>query len=294
MVTPYDEDLRIDVSAYRALIDWYVAHGASGLYANCLSSEMHLLDNSERLLLVVEAVGAARKRVPVAATGNLGETAEEHIDLCHRVADAGADVVMLVVPSFCETDDDLERYYLTLAERVDAPLGLYECPVPRLHLISVDLVRRLARTGRFYAYKENSCDLTRIKTLLSVTQDTPLSVLPAITSYLLESVRSGGLGTMGISSSWLPDLVTAVIEKGQACDPEAERLQSTLCAMELAQRLVHPQGTKHLLSLRGVPITPRSRHRRSPLTAELIHALDRAATQWLHADGTLTLLEGYQ
>ena len=110
MVTPYDDALRIDRGAYAALVDWYIAHGVGGLYANCLTSEMYLQDDAERLLLVRDAVTTAAGRVPVAATGNLGDRIEAHIALCRRVADAGADVVMLVIPEFHEDDADLERY----------------------------------------------------------------------------------------------------------------------------------------------------------------------------------------
>jgi 4-hydroxy-tetrahydrodipicolinate synthase len=198
---------------------------------------------------------------------------------------------MLVVPAFHEDDAALERYYLTLAESVDAPLGLYECPVPRRYYLGVDLVRTLARTGRFHAYKETSCNLDKILSLLRVTLDTPLSLLQANTPYLLASLRAGGLGTMSIAAIWLPDLVAAVIEKGRAGDPDAERLHGELCAMELVQRLVHPQGAKYLLGLRGLPITTRSRHPTSPLVSEVLYALDRAAERWFLSDGSLAVLE---
>jgi 4-hydroxy-tetrahydrodipicolinate synthase len=285
MITPYDESLRIDAGAYRASIEWYITHGVGGMYANCLSSEMYLLDDRERLTLVSEAVKVTQGRVPVAATGNLGETIEQHIAFCRRVADAGADVVMLVVPPFHDDDAALERYYLTIANEVDAPLGLYECPVPRPYHLGADLVRTLAQTGRFLAFKETSCDLAKIKALIELTRDTPLSLLQANTPYLLEFVKAGGLGTMSIAAIWLPDLVAAVIDKGLAGDPDAERLHGVLCAMELAQRVVHPQGTKYLLGKRGLPVTARSRHPESPLTPEAIHALDCAATQWFQPDG---------
>lgn len=290
MVTPYDSDMRIDIGAYRAMIEWYVDRGAGGLYANCLSSEMYLIDREERILLVRQAVEAVAGRLPVAATGNLGETESEHVAFCQSIAQAGADVVMLVVPAFYDNDADLERYYLSLAERVDAPLGLYECPVPRPYHLGVDLVRTLAQTGRFVAYKETSCDMNKIVGLLGATMDTPLSLLQANTPYLLKSIQAGGLGTMSTAAIWLPDLVAAVIEKGLAGDADAERLQSLLCALHLVERLAHPQGTKYLLGKRGLPITPRSRHERSPLTPEVLQALDYCAARWFDSDGNLVEL----
>lgn len=267
------------------MIEWYIAHRVGGLYANCLSSEMYMLDNEERLTLVREAVRVTNGRVPVAATGNLGETVAEHLDLCRRVADAGADVVMLVVPPFIEADSDLERYYLALAEQIDAPLGLYECPVPRPHHLSVDLVRRLAGSGRFVAYKETSCDLNKIKALLAATAGTPLALLQANTPYLLEAVRAGAPGTMSIAAIWLPDLVHEVIEAGRAGQRDADRLHARLCALELAQRVVHPHGSKYLLSKRGVPIAPHSRHHASSLTPEVRYALDCCAALWFDHAG---------
>ncbi len=291
MVTPFDENLRIETGIYRAMIEWYIAHGVGGLYANCLSSEMYLLDEAERLTLIREAVRAADGRVPVAATGNLGETVAEQLDFCRRVADAGVDVVMLVVPPFLENDVDLERYYLTLAGQIDAPLGLYECPVPRAYHLGVELVRKLAHSGRFVAYKETSCDLVKIKALLAATAGTPLALLQANTPYLLEAVRAGAPGTMSIAAIWLPELVHAVIEAGRAGHPDADRLHARLCALELAQRVGHPHGSKYLLSKRGLPITPRSRQPVSPLTPEVRYALDCCASLWFDTAGNLNVIE---
>jgi 4-hydroxy-tetrahydrodipicolinate synthase len=87
MVTPYDKKLKIDYGVYQTMIVWYLDHGVGGLYANCLSSEMYLLDDDERLALVAEAVKAADGRVPVAATGNLGNTFDDHVAFCRRIAD---------------------------------------------------------------------------------------------------------------------------------------------------------------------------------------------------------------
>ncbi len=289
MVTPYDEQLHIDRGAYAALVDWYIGRGVGGLYANCLTSEMYLLTEEERLLLVQDAVAAARGRTPVAATGNLGDTFEAHVAFCRRVAAAGADVVMLVVPEFVADDAGLERYYLALAEQVDAPLGLYECPVPRSYHLGVGLVQRLAATGRFVAFKETSCDLDKITALLAAVAGTPMALLQANTPYLLAAVRAGAPGTMSIAAAWLPDLVAAVIAAARGADPQAERLHAALCALEMVQRVVHPQGTKYLLGKRGLPITARSRHARSPLTPEVVQALDVCARLWFDSAGDLRI-----
>jgi 4-hydroxy-tetrahydrodipicolinate synthase len=289
MVTPFDENLKIDSGAYRAMIQWYLTHKIGGLYANCLSSEMYHLSNAERLQLAREAVRTANGRVPVVATGNLGSTTAEHIDLCQRMAGEGVATVMLVVPEFLNEENELQDYFMSIAGQVDVPLGLYECPVPRHFHLSPELTGRLARSGRFAAYKETSCDISVIRAHLTATRGTPLAVLQANTPYMLDAVRAGAPGSMSIASIWLPELVAAVIEKTQSGDSDAERLHAQLCAMELAQRSVHPAGSKYLLGKRGLPITSRGRAYPA-LSSETLAALDYAAQAWFDPNGKLRLV----
>jgi 4-hydroxy-tetrahydrodipicolinate synthase len=282
--TPYDVRMEIDCGVYRTLIEWYIQREVGGLYANCLSSEMFALSPAERLLLVRETVAVSAGRTPVAATGNFGADLGEHAEFCRRVAGAGADVVMLTVPEFINNDAELETYLFALAEQVDAPLGLYECPVPRHYHLGVALVEKLARSGRFVAFKETSCDLEKISAHIRVTSGTPLALLQANTPYLLETVRRGAPGSMSIAAGWAPELVKQVIDLTRAGDPRAETLHDQLCAMDIAERAVHPLGVKYLLARRGLPISMRSRTNPDPLAVEVLYALDRCARAWFQEE----------
>lgn len=286
MITPFNEDLSIDFGAYQAMIEWYLHHNVGGLYANCLSSEMYHLSPAERLQLVRTAVQTAGGRVPVAATGNLGATLDEQLASCRQMAEAGADVLMLVVPEHLDSESELEDYFMRFAEQVPAPLGLYECPYPRSVHLSVALVARLARSGCFIAFKETSCDSSKILAHLSAIRGTPLALLQANTPYMLAALRAGAPGAMTIAAIWLPEMVASVISLAQAGDPAADRLHARLCAMKLAQRSVHPLGTKYLLGLRGLPIAPRGRAVRE-LRAETQVAIDFAARTWFDSHGDL-------
>lgn len=290
MVTPLDEKLNIDRDGYIALIDWYISHGAGGLYANCATSEMDILSADEQMVLVQDAVLTSDGRVPVAATGNMGTTIDEQVTLCQSVADAGADIVMLVVPAGNMNDDDLERYFMTFAETVSSPFGIYEWPIAGMRHLNVDLVGKLARTGRFLAYKETSCDIGKLGEILRVTDSTPLALLQANIPYLLPFIKAGGRGTMSISSAFVPDLVDAVIKSALAEESRVESLHQALCVMDLAQRAVHPAGTKYLLQKRGVPMASRTRRIPHDLTPEQRYALDYTAAEWFDTNGELRVL----
>lgn len=290
MVTPYTDRLQIDVGAYREIVEWFLSFDVGGIYANCQSSEMYELTEEERLLLIRETVKTVNGRVPVAVTGNFGESIEAHIEFCKKAADLGPDVVMLTVPTLFENDESLEGYFLSIAERTDMPLGLYECPFPRTYHLGLDLIETLANSGRFIAYKETSCRLEKIIQVIDIVGDTPLALLQANVPYLLESMRAGAAGSMNIVANWLPDLTIEVAKRSQAIDPLADELQNLLCAMEMAQRSVHPTGVKYLMSKRGLPIKPLTRYPRA-LSQEEKKGLDLAARVWFEKDGTLKALQ---
>lgn len=290
MVTPYDDRLQIDISAYREIVEWFLSFDIGGIYANCQSSEMYELSEAERLLLIGETVKTVNGRAPVAVTGNFGENIQEHIGFCKKAADLGADVVMLTVPTWYDDDERLKTYFLTIAEQTTMPLGLYECPFPRSYHLGLDLIETLANSGRFIAYKETSCRLEKIVQVIDIVRDTPLALLQANVPYLLESMRAGAAGSMNIVANWLPDLTIEVAKRSQGTDPLADELQNLLCAMEMAQRSVHPTGVKYLMSKRGLPIKPLTRYPRA-LSEEEKKGLDLAARVWFEKDGSLKALQ---
>lgn len=293
LVTPYDDNLKIDVPAYREMIEWYMDKNIGGIYANCLSSEMYELDDSEKLLLITEAIKTVNGRIPVVATGNFGENTEEHIDYVKKVGDTGVDTVMLTVPVFCEDDACLEEYFCAVADNTEVNLGFYECPNPRTYHLGVKLVETLAKTGRFNAYKETSCDIDKIKKIIEVTKDTPLAILQANVPYLVEAAKAGAHGSMNIVANWLPELVAEVLDKAISDPQTAELLLSYLIGKEMAQRSVHPMGVKYLMSKRGVRIKPLTRYPRE-LSKEEAYGLDQAAKVWFNDDGSLAVFNRHQ
>lgn len=290
LITPYNQDLTIDVAAYREILNWHLSFVPGGIYANCLSSEMFELNDEEKLLLIRETVNTVDGQVPVAVTGNFGKTIEEHIAFCKKAADAGADIVMLTVPEEYDNDADLEKYYFSIAEKTEMPLGLYECPYPRSYHLGLDLIKKLANSGRFFAFKETSCEIDKILAVIDITRDTPLAYLQANIPFLVDSIRAGAPGSMNVVANWLPDLTIEVANRAAENDPSVEELNGILCAMELAQRSFHPSGVKYLMQKRGLPIQPLTRYSRK-LTQEEAHGIDIISKMWFAEDGSLRVLQ---
>jgi len=266
LVTPFAEDGAIDWRAYEAMLHWFLERGVGGIFAVCLSSEMFHLTDDERYALARVAVRVVDGRVPVVATGGFGEHPRAHAESARRMADAGVDAVVLVLPPFANTEAELEAYFETVLAGTESDLGLYECPVPARRSLPTRLVGRLARTGRFVCYKETSCDPAVIAAQVAATNGTPLAVLQANTPYLLAARRLGCPGSMCISANVAPELVHTVLT---APEDEAIEPHRRLCAIDAILRLNHPTIVKFFLAERGVPIGLTNRKPTKPLSGEV-------------------------
>jgi 4-hydroxy-tetrahydrodipicolinate synthase len=72
MITPFDLKAKVDLDAVTRLIDFYLAAGVKGFFANCLSSEMFSISEDERLELTKHIVDYVKGAVPVAQLALLG------------------------------------------------------------------------------------------------------------------------------------------------------------------------------------------------------------------------------
>src|SRR2546430_16333342 len=89
IVTPMHEDGRLDLGAFRKLIDWHVAEGTDGIAAVGTTGESPTVDVDEHNELIRIAVQHSRGRIPIIA-GTGGNSPAEAIELTGAVKGNGA------------------------------------------------------------------------------------------------------------------------------------------------------------------------------------------------------------
>lgn len=289
MLTPYSSDLRIDFEALSKLTDFYLACGAKGFFANCLSSEMYHLDEGERLALARHVVKHVEGKMPVVATGSFGETLEERAEFTKKMHATGVDAVILITSHFAANNDDdsvlirnLEKF---LSLTGDIPLGTYECPSPYKRIVSPEVMRFLISSRRFIYHKDTSLDLDKIKVKLEIAKGTPLEFYDAHTPNTMDSLQLGARGMSCIAGNLYPELFAWMC--ANATDPAKQAdvawLQSELNRADAIISQGYPTSAKYFLQKRGVPIAPISRSRDIPLTASQKETLDsiyHSLPQW--------------
>src|SRR6186997_149076 len=85
MITPFQQNGKIDLDGVSRLIDFYLASGVKGFFANCASSAMYQLTEEERLTLTQHVVKRVNGVVPVVATGSFGSTIFEQVEFSKKI-----------------------------------------------------------------------------------------------------------------------------------------------------------------------------------------------------------------
>lgn len=264
MLTPFTTDKRIDWLSLERLINWYIDQGVHGLFAVCQSSEMFHLTLDERVELAAFVKEKARGRVPVIASGHIGGGFDEQVTELNALAGTGIDALVLITNRLAdeaESEDIAIRNLERLLAKIPAgiPLGFYECPFPYKRLLSKQLLKFCAESGRFQFIKDTCCNADRIKERLGMLEGTGIKLFNANTATLLESLRAGAAGYSGVMANFHPSLYVKLWNSFTADACAAETLVSFLTMASLIEKQNYPDNAKYHLVLENILEADRSR-----------------------------------
>ena len=249
MLTPFTENNEVDYEALGKLIDWYIEKGVNGLFADCQSSEMFFLSLEERVKIGEFVKKHADGRVPVVTSGHISDSLEDQANELTAIAGTGADAVILLTNRLAKENESDEVWLENLKKLLemipkDVPLGFYECPYPYKRIISPELLKWCADTGRFYFIKDTSCDIENMKAKLEVIKGTNLKLFNANTSTLLETLELGASGYSGVMANFHPELYVKLCNIYKEDPSKARKIADFLTVASLIERQVYPVNAK--------------------------------------------------
>lgn len=249
MLTPFDEYGNIDWDSQKRLIEWYLKQGCQSLFAVCQSSEMLQLDLSEREQLARFTVEVVDGRVPVIASGHVGETLAEQITELTQMASTGIDCVVFVTNRLDPDhlgSEQLFKNVETLIKELPANMrfGLYECPVPFRRLLSDEEIIYFAEDPRFVVLKDVSCDLDTVRRRVELTKSANLVISNANAAIAFEAMKSGSSGFCGVFNNFHPDLYRWLQDEGEIHTELAIELSRFLVLSAVTEGMGYPKLAK--------------------------------------------------
>ena len=283
MVTPFDQQDRLNETVLRALAARLLEAGVHGLFVLGSQGEYFALDYDEKRRAIEVVVEAAAGKVPVYA-GTGATTTGEAIRLTRMAEEAGADAVSVITPTFISpTQDELYEHYRDIAASTRLPLLLYSNPGRTGIQISVDLATRLSRIDNIVGIKDSSGDFSLTAAYIaSAGQD--FRVFAGRDTLIFATLMYGGSGAIAATGNVAPRLVASIYEHYVSGDLNAARAaQAALAPLRAAFSLgTFPAVVKEALQMTGLDVGP-ARKPVGPLS-------EKARTQLRDVLGTLGLL----
>jgi 4-hydroxy-tetrahydrodipicolinate synthase len=218
IATPMRSGGALDLDALRALIDWHVAEGTSGIVVVGTTGESPTVDVDEHCRLIKTAVEHTAGRIAVIAGTGANATAEA-LALTRYAKEAGADSCLSVVPYYNKpTQEGLYRHFSAIAE-VGLPVILYNVPGRTVADLANDTVLRLADVPGIVGIKDATADLGRGSELiraLGAKGRRDFAVYSGEDITALPLMLMGGHGVISVTANVAPRLMAQLCQAALA------------------------------------------------------------------------------
>ena len=222
LVTPFDDDNRVDYAALKSLIDFHVAEGSDGLVIAGTTGESATLATEEHVELIGRAVEIADGRLPIVAGTGSNSTAQT-VSLSAAVSDTGIDAYLVVVPYYNKpVQEGLYRHFSAVAEAVDKPVILYNVPGRTVADLLPETVGRLAKHGNIVAIKEATGDMQRLRDIQALVPP-DFGLLSGDDFTVLPFIEQGGHGVVTVSGNVVPAQMAELCRLASAGEHDAAK-----------------------------------------------------------------------
>lgn len=256
MVTPFDENLDLDLKQARALARRLVENGADALIINGTTGESPTVFYPQKMKLFEAVVSEIDGEVPVIA--NVGDNCTaDTVDFARDVQKLGVDGFMLVVPYYNKPPQEgLYQHFKTIAGSIDLPCILYNIPGRCVINMTAETTLRLANeVDNIVAIKEASGNLEQVAAILAGAPE-GFEVYSGDDALTYDIMKLGGAGVISTIGNVALDRMKEIVDLCAAGDFEAatKANEALLPLMNELFITSNPIMVKEALNLLGFPV----------------------------------------
>lgn len=244
-----DGGASLDEGAIWPYVRFLADAGADGVFACGTTGEGILLTHEERKRVAV-VMRAALRGVLVMHCG--AQTTAETVALSAHAAEIGADAVAVIPPPYFPLDDAALAAHLVAAAAACAPLPFFiYCFTARSgYPVGSEVISRVRDAADNLAgLKVSESPWERVEPYLNLG----LPVFVGMEPFIPAALARGAAGSVSGLAAAFPDVVRDVLDHPDAAGES--RLQELRVALESSGG-PFIAAVKHVLGLRGVPVSP--------------------------------------
>ena len=204
LVTPFKNGA-LDLETLKALVEWHIAEGSTGLVPVGTTGESPTLSHEEHDTVIEVVVQAARGRVPVIAGAGSNNTVEG-MRLIRHAAKVGATAALVVTPYYNKpTQAGLIAHFSALLDCSDLPIIIYNIPGRSVVDMSPETMGVLAQLPRIIGVKDATGRIERVSQQ-RLTCGADFIQLSGEDATALGFNAHGGVGCISVTADVAPRL----------------------------------------------------------------------------------------
>ncbi|MBQ8260330.1 MAG: N-acetylneuraminate lyase, partial [Clostridia bacterium] len=234
LLTPIDDNNKINVKALEALVKHNVNMGADGFYVCGSTAEAFLLTTEERKQVMEIVKATAPEKTLIAHIGSISE------DEAHTLADCanslGYDAISSVAPFYYKFGfNEIKDYYFRLAESSSIPMLVYHFPAFSGVNMGVPEIGKFLSDDKFIGMKFTSNDFFMLERCKAAYPDKV--IYNGYDEMFLCGLSMGADGGVGSTYNFMADKFVKIralfaenrIAEAQAIQTEVNRIIAVLC-----------------------------------------------------------------
>ncbi len=256
MVTPFDDEGRLDLDAVPVVARWLADNGSEALVVAGTTGEGPVLSDEDKR----DLWRAAAEAVPVPVIAGAGSNDTRHsVQQARAAEEAGAAAVLAVTPYYNRPSQaGIEAHFRAVAEATSLPVLLYDIPVRTGRKIAHDTLLRLAReVPNVVGVKDAAGDVAGSARLLAEAPD-GFDLYSGDDSLTLALAAVGGGGVISVATHWSGVLHGRMLDAFAKGDvDEARRVNGRLVesyAFETGEAAPNPIPAKAMMRVLGLPV----------------------------------------
>lgn len=206
VVTPFNEKEEIDYGRMKHNLDKWSKTNLDGIVVLGSNGEFVYLTMEEKLELVKFVIDNFTREKKI-IVGTYCESTRETIELSNKMADLGADAVLVLPPNYFKggmKEEVLYKHFIDIADEVKVPVMIYNMPGNTGINLSSSLVARLAKHPNIVGIKDTSGNIVQLTEIVRDTDD-DFAVFAGNAGYLLPALAVGARGATLALANILPD-----------------------------------------------------------------------------------------
>lgn len=200
MITPMDEDRKVDYKALEKLVEHLINTGSNALLIAGTTGESPTLTHEEEveIFTFVKNIAKGRCKLIMGAGSNCTQTA---IMATKNAKDAGAEAVLSVVPYYNKpSQKGLIAHFSAIADSTDLPILLYNIPGRTGITMKPETIAELAHKHKnIFAVKQSLADMDIITETRRLCPD-DFVIYSGDDSLTLPMVSVGAYGVVSVAS----------------------------------------------------------------------------------------------